>query len=592
MLFEELSEYYQKLEGTSSRLSMIDIITEIFKEAKKEEIKDIVYMTQGTLAPPFKGIQIGIAEKFAEEAIAMATGYSKEQVVADFKKSGDLGTTAEEFAKRTKLKRLRSGRPTVSEVAESMLKVAGTSGQGSQDMKIKKIVDLLSSTSPLGNRYVIRLALGDLRLGAGDATVLEALSKAFTGERSFKAELEAAYNKCGDLGKVGEVMAEKGKIGIKKMKVELFSPIRPALAERLPTSEQILEKMHGRCAVESKYDGLRQQIHIDKKAKKVEIFSRNLEVLTPMFPEIAKAALSEVDAKEAIIEGEAIAYNDATREFKPFQETIQRKRKHGIEELSTEMPLTLFAFDIMYIDGEDYLDRPYEERRKKLESIIKEKGRIRPSDRIITSSAKELDKYFEEMISEGLEGIVAKDLEGRYVAGARKFSWIKLKRSYRGELSDTLDLVIVGYYLGRGQRAEFKFGGLLCATYNEKRDLFETITRIGTGFSEAQMKEFSQALGKIKRGSKAARVDSLLTPDFWVEPRFVITVRADEITRSPMHTCGRERDKEGIETGYALRFPRIVSDGVRIDKNAEDATTTKEVIEMYGMQKRTKVEEK
>ena len=505
--------------------------------------------------------------------------------------SGDLGLTAEEFIRKTKLKKMASKKFEVNDVFEMMLKIANTSGAGSQESKIKLLVNMLAFSSPLEGRYIIRVALGKLRLGAGDATILEALSKMATGERAFKSELENAYNICSDLGKVGDVLVHDGENGIKHMKVSLFNPIRPALAERLPTAEEILEKMHGKCAVESKYDGLRAQVHIDKKLKKVEIFSRNLERLTEMFPDIAKAALSEVKAEKAILEGEAIAYNDATGEFRPFQETIQRKRKHDIEEKSLTMPLHLFAFDLMFIDGEDYLEKPYEERRKKLESILTNDGRILPSDMKIVTTPKQLDKYFEQQVGDGLEGIVAKELHARYIAGARKFSWIKLKRSYRGELSDTVDLVIIGYFLGRGQRAEFEFGGLLTATYNDKRDVYESVTKIGTGFSEEQMKTFKTTLDKIKISHKPARVDSpVITPDFWVEPKYVIEVRADEITRSPLHACGKPEGTD--EPGYALRFPRIISDGVRKDKSAEEATTTKEIIEMFNQQKKVKVEDR
>ncbi|MDE1861103.1 MAG: ATP-dependent DNA ligase [Candidatus Micrarchaeota archaeon] len=585
MLFEAVAKYYEKLEGTSSRLAMIDVLSEMLKEADKDEIKKLVYMTQGVLAPPFEGVQVGIAEKFAEHAISIATGYEQAQVLQSYKKLGDLGLTAGEFAGKTKLRGLRRTKFEVTYVFDTILKIANTSGSGSQDMKIKMLVELLGASSPLEARYIMRFALGELRLGAGDATILEALSKAYTGDREFKVKLEGAYNMCGDLGKVADVLVRKGKEGIENFKVSLFNPIRPALAERLPTAEEILEKMKGKCSVESKYDGLRAQVHISKAKGRVEIFSRNLERLTPMFPEIAKAALKEVNAREAIFEGEAIAYNDATKEFRPFQETIQRKRKHGIEELSEQMPLHLFAFDLMYLDGVDYTNLPYEKRRRKLESIVEGDGTIRFSDMIIATTAKEIDKYFEQMVGNGLEGIVAKDLNSPYVAGARKFSWIKLKRSYKGELSDTVDLVIVGYYVGRGVRAEFGFGGLLTATYNEKTDIFETITRIGTGFTEANMKMFKELLDHHKSKKKPARVNAVVEPDFWVDPEFVVEVRADEITRSPMHTCGRD----GGEEGYALRFPRIVSDGVRGDKKPEDATTTKEIIEMFGMQKRIRV---
>jgi len=586
MLFEDVAKYYEKLESVSSRLQMIDILTELFKKAKKEELKKLVYMTQGILSPPFEGVETGMAEKLVETAIATATGFTKEEVEQDFKKRGDLGETAEYFISKTKLKKLASRKFEVSEVFDTMYKIATTSGEGSQEAKIKMLAELLAASSPLEARYIVRFALGTLRLGVGDATILEALSKLVTGERAFKEQLENAYNICSDLGKVADVLAKEGIKGIENFKVQLFSPIRPALAERLPTAEEILEKMHGKCAVESKYDGLRAQVHVDKKSKRVEIFSRRLERLTPMFPEIAKAALEELNADSAIIEGEAIAYNEVTGEFHPFQETIQRKRKHGVEEMSQELPLHLFAFDIMYLNGEGYLDKPYQERRSALEKVVKNKGTILLADRIIATSPKELEKYFEEAIEKGLEGIVAKELNSKYIAGARKFSWIKMKRSYRGELSDTVDLVILGYYLGKGVRAEFKFGGLLCGVYNDKKDVFETITKIGTGFTEEQMKEFKEILDKIKVKSKPARVISDIEPDFWVEPRYVVTVKADEITRSPTHTCGRE----GEESGYALRFPRIVGT-IRSDKSPEDATTTKEIIEMFKMQKKEKLEE-
>jgi len=588
MLFEEVAKYYEKLEGVSSRLEMIDILTDLFKKAKKEELKKLIYMTQGILSPPFEGIETGMAEKLVESAIATATGFSKEDIDKDFKKTGDLGETAEGLIAKSKLKRLSSKKFELGEVFDTMYKIATTSGEGSQEAKIKMLAELLSASTPLEGRYIVRFSLGTLRLGVGDATILEALSKLVTGERKFKEQLENAYNICSDLGRVAETLAKEGIKGIENFKVQLFSPIRPALAERLPTAEEILEKMHGKCAVESKYDGLRAQVHVDKKAKKVEIFSRRLERLTPMFPEIAKAALEELDVESAIIEGEAIAYNEVTGEFHPFQETIQRKRKHGVTEMSQELPLHLFAFDLMYLNGEGYLEKPYHERRAMLEKIVKNKGTILLADRIIATSPKELERYFEEAIEKGLEGIVAKELDAKYIAGARKFSWIKMKRSYRGELSDTVDLVILGYYLGKGTRAEFKFGGLLCGVYNEKKDVFETVTKIGTGFSEEQMKELRNLLEKIKVKSKPARVISEIEPDFWVEPKYVVTVKADEITKSPTHTCGKG-EGEG-DTGYALRFPRIVGT-IRSDKSPEDATTTKEIIEMFKMQKKEKLEE-
>ncbi len=586
MLFSAISGYYKKLEAVSSRLAMIDIMSEMFSDAGNGEIREIVYMTQGVLGPPFEGIETGIAEKFAEAAISAATGFERKEVDDLFRKSGDMGSAAEEMVGKTRLRRMEKKSLSAMEVFQAMLKIAGTSGEGSQGQKIKLLAGLMAASTPLEARYITRLSLGTLRLGAGDATILEALSKSATGGREFKPELEGAYNICCDLGKVAHVLAEKGKEGILHFKVEAFSPIKPALAERLPTAKEILEKMHGRCAVESKYDGMRVQVHMDKGRKKVEIFSRNIERVTEMFPDIANAAMKEIKAEKAIFEGETLAYDEVGGEFYPFQETIQRKRKHGVEEKSKQLPLKLFAFDLLFIDGTSMIGEPYEERRKKLESVIAAGNVITAADRIIAETPKDIDGYFDDVIGKGLEGIVAKDLQSPYIAGARKFSWIKMKRSYKGELSDTIDAVILGYYIGRGSRAEFRFGGLLAGTYNEEKDLFETLTKIGTGFTEEHMEMFRAMLEKIKRNTKHPRVESIIEPDFWVEPKYVVTIRADEITRSQMHTCGRDDGK----AGYALRFPRIVSDGVRSDKGPEEATTTKEIIEMFKQQRKTKVE--
>ncbi|MGI0141760.1 MAG: ATP-dependent DNA ligase [Candidatus Micrarchaeales archaeon] len=589
MLFDVVADYYNKLEGISSRLEMIDVLTEMLKKVKKEEIRKLIYMTQGVLAPPFEGIEIGIAEKLVSQAIARASGYTKEEVFAAYKKSGDMGSAAEQIISKSKLRRMSSNKYNLSEVFDTLKKIAITSGEGSQDLKIKHMSELLAASNPIEARYITRFAMGTLRLGLGDATILESLSKAATGERKLKGELENAYNLCSDLGEVGEVLFKEGVKGIEHFKVTLFKPIRPALAERLPTAEEILEKMHGKAAVESKYDGFRVQVHVDKKSKRVEIFSRRLEKVTHMFPEIVKAALEELDVRSAIFDGEALAFNEVTGEYYPFQETIQRKRKHGIEEKSAELPLHVFAFDLMLLDGEDYMTKPYHERRNKLERIVQKDGIVRLSDLLIATKPKELEKYFETAVGNGLEGIVAKEVNSTYIAGARKFTWIKMKRSYKGELSDTVDLVVIGYYLGRGQRAEFKFGGLLCAAYNKKSDMFESISRLGTGFSEKQMTELQKVLDKAKLKNKPARVASVMVPDFWVDPKYVVTIRADEITRSPMHMCGMEKLPDGTEVGYALRFPRLISDGIREDKSVEDATTTKEIIKMFKLQKKIKV---
>jgi DNA ligase-1 len=424
--------------------------------------------------------------------------------------------------------------------------------------------------------------MGKLRLGAGDATILEALSVAVLKDRSGKTALERAYNLCSDLGVVGEQLLAHGLTGVETIHTRLGYPIRPALCERLPTTEEIIEKI-GRCSVELKYDGLRLQIHRDGDT--VEMFSRNLERMSPMFPEISEAVRRAVQSRSVILEGEALAVDEATGELQPFQVTVQRKRKHDIAAMAKEIPLRFFTFDLLYLDGEDYTPKPYAERRKTLRGLLKPDPVIEPSRAIETENPSELQRFFDEAVANGQEGIVAKRLDGPYTAGARNFNWIKLKRSYKGELTDTVDVVIVGYAAGRGQRAKFGVGTVLAAVYDDRSDLFKTVTKIGSGFSEEELRELKVKLDEISLDHKPARVDSLIEPDVWVEPRYVLTVMADEITRSPMHTCG----KEGEEPGYAMRFPRTVG-FIRTDKRAEDSTTVAEVIELYDQQKRVKVE--
>ena len=586
MLFKELAAYYERLNEVSSRLTMIEILTELLKKANADEIAHIVYMTQGVLAPPFEGIEFGMAEKMVQEAVAIATGYTKDEVEKEYKKQGDMGLAARAMKEKSRLKRMSAHEFAVNDVYESMLKIAKTSGEGSKDTKIKLLANMIAASTPVDAKYLAKYPVGQLRLGLGDATVLEALSVVGTGDRKFKPELEQAYNMCSDLGLVAEQMVKGGERAIRNFHITPFKPIRPMLAERLPTAEEILEKMHGKCIVDQKYDGFRCQIH--KRGSVVKIYSRRLEDTTGMYPDLVEAVKREIKADSIIFDGEALAYNDATGEFLPFQETIQRKRKHGIEAQILKMPLKLFAFDVMYLNGESTMDEPYHKRRKRLEELLKNGDTLMTSGQITATTPKQLEEFFQKSIEEGLEGIIAKEAESKYTAGARKFAWIKMKRSYKSELSDTVDLAIVGYFLGRGGRSEFKFGGLLAATYNKKRDMFETVSRIGSGFTEAQMVELKEALDKIRVKTKPARVDSVVEPDFWVTPKYVVTVRADEITKSPTHTCAKEKQEDGTEVGYALRFPRLVGEesAIRKDKSVEDATSSKEIAEMFKMQKR------
>jgi len=614
MKFKTVAESFEKIEKASSRLVMTDLLAQLFKEADSDEIERIVYLSQGQLAPAHKQIEIGMGEKYAEEAIAKASGHSREDVHKQFKKIGDLGLVAEHVLKNRKQQSLFSAELTAEKVFRNLMKIATSKGKGSQDLKIKLLAELLNSASPLEARYLVRIPLGGLRLGIGDPTMMDAFAinrlpevkkdkklveEAKAGLKEKKEEkrreelerklktivrerIEDKYNVHSDLGSLAEKLKKHGLAGLKKIDIRPGVPIRPTLAERLPTAEEIIKKL-GKCAVEAKYDGLRLAVH--KDGSKVTIFSRKQENITEMFPDIVEAVKKQISARQAIFEGEALAFNEETQEFQPFQVTIQRKRKHGIEKMAKEFPLTLFCFDLLFADGKNFMKRPFKERRSGLKKIIRNGKTIVLTDSIETSSAKEMTRYFNESVEKGLEGIIAKDLNAPYIAGARKFSWIKLKRSYRGELSDTVDTAIIGYYKGKGKRTKFGLGGLLTAVYDEKDNVFKSIAKIGTGMSEEMLSQLHKKLSKIKEGKKPKNVDSELEPDVWTEAKYVIEVNADEITRSPIHTAGKKKNGQG----YALRFPRMIK--IRQDKSAEHATTVNEIEKMFKMQKHSKLGE-
>ncbi len=570
MRFAKLVECLAKLEATTKRLEMTSILADLFKDASAEDIAPIIYLTQERLVPAFEPIDFGIGEALAAEALAKASGKDKDAIKKLYKQHGDYGIVAEKLLKQG------VGKLNVKQVYDRLMEIATTSGEGTVAQKTDLLSDLLQKLTGLEARYLLRIPLGRLRLGIGDPTVMEGLSWSKAGDKSLRPQIERAYNVCSDLGEVARIFKADGVEALAKIQVQVGNPVRMALAERAKSAEDIVTRM-GNCAIESKFDGFRCQVH--KKGDQVRIFSRNLEETTGMFTDIADGVRAQVQAKTAILEGEALSYDPETGEFHPFQVTMQRKRKYDLESMTVKFPLRLVAFDLLYLDGKDFTAQPYSKRHDTLASIIANGERIQVAQHIVTQDAKEIEKYFMEAITGGLEGIMAKRLDSKYQAGARNFNWIKLKRSYQGHLSDTVDGVVVGYLRGRGMRARFGIGALLVAVYDEKQDKFATIAKIGTGFSDEEWPKMRGLLDRLKVERQPARVDALMEPDVWVEPKYVIEMQADEITRSPIHTAG----KRGDEPGYALRFPRVIG-FIRTDKKPEDATTVKEIQKMFEKQ--------
>jgi len=575
-----VTETYEKIEKTTKRLEMTDYLVDFFKKTPKEVIDKVVYLTQGKLYPDFVGIEIGMAEKLAIKAIAKASGRKESEIEKDLAETGDLGETAQRFLeKRIQMSFFRKPL-TVERVYKTLDKIARASGEGSVDLKVNLLAGLLADATPRDAKYIIRTVTGKLRLGIADMTVLDALAIAFGGGKNARDILERAYNISSDLGKVAKTVAEGGIEALKNFKITLGNPIRPMLAERLSSPEEILEKLGGKCIAEYKYDGERIQAH--KDGEKVMLFSRRLENITRQYPDAVELVKTHIKPKEAIIEAECVAVNLDTGEMMPFQELMHRRRKYDIAKAISEYPVSLFVFDVLYVDGRDLTLEPYPVRHKVLEEIIQESDRFQLAKYLIVDNSEDLERFFEEAVEAGCEGLVCKSLnsDAIYQAGARGWLWIKYKRDYKSEMTDTVDLVVVGAFYGRGRRAG-TYGALLLAAYNHENDTFETICKCGSGFTDADLQNLPKMLEPYKIDHKHPRVNSELEAEVWFIPKVVIEVIGAEITLSPIHTCARDIIRKG--SGLAIRFPRFTG-RYRTDKSAEDATKVNEIIEMYNRQ--------
>jgi DNA ligase-1 len=577
MLFREVVDYYEQLEATTKRLEMTDILAALLSKTPPAEIDKVVYMTLGELYPAYVGLELGVAEKLAARAIRQVSGAGEKELNELFSRHGDLGTVAELLLRTKEQTTLFVQELTVEEVYGSLEKIAKASGPGAVDVKTAVLSKLLAMATPIEAKHIVRIVTGKMRLGVADMTVLDALAKAFGGDREV---YERAYNLSSDIGLVAKTAAVEGVEGVSKFRVRVGIPVRCMLAERLSSAVEILEKMDGVGFTEYKYDGERMQIH--KAEEKVWIFSRRQENITQQYPDVVEAVEKYVKAAEAILECEAVPLDPDTGETLPFQELMHRKRKKEIERAAEEYPVALYFFDILYVDGEDMTTKPFLERRKMLEKVVVEDERVKHSTGLLTHSPEEVEKIFAEAVEAGCEGVIVKSVgeDSVYRAGARGWQWIKFKRDYRSEMIDTVDLAVVGAFHGRGRRRG-KFGALLTAVYNEDRDVFQTVCKVGSGFKDEDLERFTEMINQLKIPHKHARVESLMTPDVWVEPSIVLEIIGAEVTLSPVHTCAWGVLKEGY--GLGIRFPRYTG-RLRTDKKPEDATTDREIVEMYRRQ--------
>ena len=578
MEFSVIARTFERMEKTKKRLELTDILVELFKNIPQEIVSNVVYLLQGIIRPQFEGVELGIAERLAIKAISKSSGLTIKKIEDDYNKGGDLGETASNMLKQKTQTTFSTETITLEKVYETLFKIANLGGKGSQDLKMKYISSLLNGATPIEAKFVLKILLGTLRLGIAENTVMDALAIAFTGKKENRIQIENAYNVSSDLGKVSEIVLREGLDGIKKFQISLFNPIRPMLADRVKSEKEAIDKISGEFAAEYKLDGERAQIH--KQKNKIILFSRRLENITQYYPDIVDNIGKFLNTNEGIFEAEIVAINENSGEFLPFQELMHRRRKHKLEKAVLEYPITVNFFDILYLDGKNCLDLPYYQRRKFLEDVVTEDKLVKLVPKMIVKSESEIESILENSINAGCEGLMLKVLDAPYRAGLRGGNWLKLKREYQNELGDSLDLVVIGAFFGRGRRTG-KYGTLLLATYNAANDTFPSICKVGTGFTDESLDQLYQILSNKVTLKKNPRIVSEMTADIWFQPELIIEVVGSEITLSPIHKTALNVIRKG--SGFALRFPKFTGK-VRIEKSVESASTDEEVISLYKSQ--------
>ena len=542
MDFEELCGYFDRVDSISGRIEMTSVVTELFLKSKKD-LGYTVLAVQGKLFPAWDRSEIGIASKLMLKCLSTATGLAEKKFSAEIAKTGDTGLAAQELFKGRVQTTLGSGTLTLKVLFDTAKKVSAMQGQGSQQKKVKYLVELLNMTKPAQAKYLVRLLLGEMRLGIGQGIVRDSIANAFECDPSL---VERAYSFTSDYTEVAAIARDKGEAGLKKIRVSLFRPLRPMLAQSIHSVEEALSSFSP-CFWEQKYDGLRVQIH--KKADKIVVFTRRLDNVTHQFPDLVEIA-RKFKCKNCIVEGEAVAFKSGKP--LPFQILSRRiKRKYDVGEMVKKIPIKLFLFDCLLFDGEVCVEAELKNRRKLLKKISPNLSEL-----IITGNAAEAEKFYRNSLEQGHEGVMIKNPDSAYKAGSRVGTWYKLK-----PVSESLDVVVVGGEWGEGRRAKY-LGSFLVACRDPDSGEFLEIGKVATGFKDDDLKHLTEVL-KDKVVEERGRT-------LVFRPDIVLEVNYQEIQKSPKY-----------RSGFALRFPRLVR--LREDRAPDECDTIERVAKLYEM---------
>jgi DNA ligase-1 len=588
MHIQLFAEYLTRLDQTTKRLEITDILAYLIQEVEQDEVENAINLTLGQLYAPFKDLTFNVADKMMIRALE-DFDTTNSDIAATYRKLGDLGDTASTLSYK------KTSNLTINQVHKLLAEIALLEGSGSQEKKIVKLVELFKELDNTSLKYVVRIVLGTTRLGFTATTIVDALSYVLGGNKDHSDSIEKVYNIHPDIALIAKQIKIGGLQGLETIHIETGVPILSEKPQRVASPDEVIEKMASKeIWIEYKLDGTRVQIHFDKNKSAgsdteslfeddihyfVGSYTRNLDDSTNQFPDVIEGVKKQIKATSVILDGEAIGYDKATGKFLDFQTTIKRKRKHGVSDSLTQIPLKYFVFDILYLDGKSLIDLPLRERKQILKDILLEGDVVEFSPYVETHESKVVRTAFEEAKTKGLEGLVIKNPDKGYEAGARSFTWVKLKRideeGYSQGAADSVDCVVMGYYTGKGIRTQFGMGAFLAGVYDEEALTFKSVTKVGTGMKEVDLQEIKKMCDKYISKDKPSEysVDKDLYPDVWVKPRIVVELRADEITISPKHTAS-----------FALRFPRLIR--IRMDKTAEQATNIKELKDLFLLQRK------
>jgi DNA ligase-1 len=579
VLYSDLVAFFTRLEATAKRLEMTAILGELFRATPPELVERVTNLVQGQVHPEHYGKPVGVADKLLVQALAHATGTLAGTVQARIKKSGDIGKATEVLVAEKRQKTLFVEQLTVERVYETFDKIAGASGSGSQDAKLSLVSQILGSAAPAEAKFVVRTLVGKLRLGVADMTIVDGLAAAFASPEDRDA-IERAFNLTSDLGWVAALLSKDGIGKVRAVRIRLGHPVRVMLAERAASVEEAVGRLGSPALYETKYDGIRVQAHLHDS--QVKLFSRRADDITEAFPDIAEALKRGFKGRAAVVEGEGVPVEPGTGRILPFQAISQRRgRKYGLDEARKRIPVKLFLFDCLRAGDEDVIDLPLSQRRERLSTLFEWSESLGVAEGRSASTKEEVQAVFDRALAEAGEGIMGKNLSAPYKAGARGYLWMKLKKDYLQGMVDTLDLVVVGAFMGTGKRGG-GYGSLLVAAWNADTEKFETVSKVSTGFGDEDLKALPSILDAHIRDSPSPRLQTRMEADVWFEPAKVMEVLGAELTVSPVHTCAATLMREG---GLALRFPRFTGRW-REDKAAEDATTSEEVFKMFEKQAR------